>query len=116
MAHEVNNPVGISLTVASSLAAPLRNIRQRDTRRYDTALEIRGIHKLNRDSAQLLVTNLLRAGELIQSFKQVAVDRSVADRREFDLCEATNSDRRQPAAGAQESADYIGRRLRQRAF
>jgi len=32
----------------------------------------------------------LRAGELIQSFKQVAVDRSVADRREFDLCEATN--------------------------
>jgi signal transduction histidine kinase len=45
---------------------------------------------LNRESAQLLVTNLLRAGELIQSFKQVAVDRSMADRREFDLCEATS--------------------------
>src|SRR5262249_17691384 len=29
--------------------------------------------------------NLQRAGELIQSFKQVAVDRSHADRRTFDL-------------------------------
>jgi signal transduction histidine kinase len=35
------------------------------------------------------VTNLLHAGELIQSFKQVAVDRSAADRREFDLGEGT---------------------------
>ncbi|MGZ8490355.1 MAG: hypothetical protein ACXWW4_17630, partial [Candidatus Binatia bacterium] len=32
-----------------------------------------------------LVANLQRAGELIQSFKQVAVDRSHADRRTFDL-------------------------------
>jgi signal transduction histidine kinase len=36
------------------------------------------------------VANLQRAGELIQSFKQVAVDRSHADRRQFDLREATD--------------------------
>jgi signal transduction histidine kinase len=38
-----------------------------------------------RDASNQLVANLQRAGELIQSFKQVAVDRSHADRRTFDL-------------------------------
>ena len=42
-----------------------------------------------REASNQLVTNLHRAGELIQSFKQVAVDRSHADRRTFDLAEAT---------------------------
>jgi len=37
-----------------------------------------------------LVANLHRAGELIQSFKQVAVDRSHAERRQFSLAEATD--------------------------
>ncbi len=42
-----------------------------------------------RDAANQLVANLQRAGELIQSFKQVAVDRSHAERRQFDLKEST---------------------------
>lgn len=36
------------------------------------------------------MTNLQRAGELVHSFKQVAVDRSHADRRPFDLRESTD--------------------------
>ena len=36
------------------------------------------------------MANLHRAGELIQSFKQVAVDRSHAERRQFSLSEATD--------------------------
>ena len=43
----------------------------------------------SRDAAEQLVANLTRAGELIRSFKQVAVDRSQAERRSFDLLEAT---------------------------
>jgi signal transduction histidine kinase len=38
-----------------------------------------------RDGAVQLVANLQRAGELVQSFKQVAADRSHAERRSFDL-------------------------------
>jgi signal transduction histidine kinase len=45
--------------------------------------------RASRDAAQQLVANLHRAGELIQSFKQVAVDRSHAERRQFSLNEAT---------------------------
>jgi signal transduction histidine kinase len=91
VAHEVNNPIGISLTVASSFsrraeifeaelksAAPMRRSRLEEF--------VRASH----DAAQQLVANLHRAGELIQSFKQVAVDRSHAERRQFSLAEATD--------------------------
>jgi signal transduction histidine kinase len=91
VAHEVNNPIGISLTVASSFsrraeifeaelksAAPMRRSRLEEF--------VRTSH----DAAQQLVANLHRAGELIQSFKQVAVDRSRAERRQFSLAEATD--------------------------
>jgi signal transduction histidine kinase len=44
----------------------------------------------SRDASQQLVANLHRAGELIQSFKQVAADRSHAERRQFLLSEATD--------------------------
>ena len=40
-------------------------------------------------ASALLVGNLNRAAELVQSFKQVAVDRSYLDRRQFDLGEFT---------------------------
>jgi signal transduction histidine kinase len=46
--------------------------------------------RTSQDAAHQLVANLHRAGELIQSFKQVAVDRSHAERREFSLREATD--------------------------
>jgi len=91
VAHEVNNPIGISLTVASSFA--------RRAEIFETDLKSNGglrrsqleeFVRTSRDAAQQLVANLQRAGELIQSFKQVAVDRSHAERRQFSLSEATD--------------------------
>jgi signal transduction histidine kinase len=91
VAHEVNNPIGISLTVASSFA--------RRTEMFEAELRSDGglrrsqleeFVRTSRDAAQQLVANLQRAGELIQSFKQVAVDRSHAERRQFGLGEATD--------------------------
>ena len=91
VAHEVNNPIGISLTVASSFA--------RRTEMFETDLRSEGalrrsqledFVRASRDASQQLVANLHRAGELIQSFKQVAADRSHAERRQFSLSEATD--------------------------
>jgi signal transduction histidine kinase len=91
VAHEVNNPIGISLTVASSFA--------RRSEMFENELKSGGglrrsqleeFVRSSRDAAQQLVANLYRAGELIQSFKQVAVDRSHAERRQFSLGEATD--------------------------
>ncbi|MDE2603455.1 MAG: HAMP domain-containing histidine kinase [Bradyrhizobium sp.] len=90
VAHEVNNPIGISLTVASSLA--------RRTETFEADLksdqplrrsQLDDFVRSSREASQQLVANLHRAGELIQSFKQVAVDRSHAERRQFSLSEST---------------------------
>jgi signal transduction histidine kinase len=91
VAHEVNNPIGISLTVASSFAR--RTEMFEAELRSETGLRrshLEDFVRTSREAAQQLVGNLHRAGELIQSFKQVAVDRSHAERRLFNLSEATD--------------------------
>ncbi len=91
VAHEVNNPIGISLTVASSFARRAEMFEAE--LRSDGPLrrsQLEEFVRNSRDAAQQLVANLHRAGELIQSFKQVAVDRSHAERRQFSLGEATD--------------------------
>lgn len=85
VAHEVNNPVGISLTVASTLsqrcAAVSADLEAGQLRRSQLLDFIAAV----REASKQLVANLLRAGDLVESFKQVAVDRSQDNRRRFDL-------------------------------
>ncbi|SHG49491.1 HAMP domain-containing protein [Bradyrhizobium erythrophlei] len=91
VAHEVNNPIGISLTVASSFSRRAEMFEAE--LRSDSPLrrsQLEEFVRTSRDAAGQLVANLHRAGELIQSFKQVAVDRSHAERRQYSLGEATD--------------------------
>ena len=90
VAHEVNNPIGISLTVASSFARRAEMFESELKTEQLRRSKLDEFVKTSRDAAQQLVANLQRAGELIQSFKQVAVDRSHAERRQFSLSEATD--------------------------
>ncbi|HEX7566859.1 MAG TPA: PAS domain S-box protein [Bradyrhizobium sp.] len=89
VAHEVNNPVGISLTVASSLerktALFASEVARGDLRRSS----LNEFLESSRDASSQLVANLNRAAELIQSFKQVAADRNYSDQRSFDLGDLT---------------------------
>jgi PAS domain S-box-containing protein len=89
VAHEINNPVGISLTVASALERRstifAEEIAHGDVRRSSLIDFLQAA----RDASTQLVANLSRAAELIQSFKQVAADRNIPDRRTFDVGELT---------------------------
>lgn len=83
VAHEINSPVGTSLTVASTLE------RKRAAFAADVARDELKRSSLNEflevveDASSLLASNLNRAADLIQSFKQVAVDEGYLDRRSF---------------------------------
>ncbi len=89
VAHEINSPVGTSLTVASSLA------RKGELLASELALGRLRRSSLDdfiatvRDASAQLQDNLNRAAELIQSFKQVAADRNNPDLRTFDLGDLT---------------------------
>jgi PAS domain S-box-containing protein len=89
VAHEINNPVGSSLTVASSLKRKAEEFAAEaahgDLRRSVLNEFVQSI----RDASAQLVMNLDRAAELVRSFKQVASDQNQSEQREFDLGELT---------------------------
>ena len=89
VAHEINTPIGTSLTVASTLIEK--------TDRFEAIVVAGGVRRSNltefvaasREAASQIMINLNHAIDLIQSFKQVAADRNISDRRSFDLGEVT---------------------------
>ncbi len=84
VAHELNTPIGNGLTVASSL----EDKAQRFMRQLQAGLrrsELQQFLDETRLAADILVRNLSRAGALVTSFKQVAVDQASAQRRRFSL-------------------------------
>ncbi len=89
VAHEVNNPVGISLTVASALERKTGTFAAEVARGVLRRSSLNEFLQTSRDASSQLVANLNRAAELIQSFKQVAADRNYSDQRTFDLADLT---------------------------
>jgi PAS domain S-box-containing protein len=89
VAHEVNNPVGISLTVASSLERKTALFAGEVARGNLRRSSLNEFLENSRDASSQLVANLNRAAELIASFKQVAADRNYSDQRTFDLGDLT---------------------------
>lgn len=85
VAHEINTPIGNTITVASTLAD--------ESEGFVDAVETGQLkrstvnHYLDvvRRCTKLINSNLGRAGDLIQSFKQVAVDQSHRELRTFNL-------------------------------
>lgn len=86
VAHELNTPIGNSLTVASALeekAQAFERALDSGLRRSDVQQFVANI----RDAADLMVRNLARAGSIVDSFKQVAVVKSQAEPRAFSLAD-----------------------------
>jgi PAS domain S-box-containing protein len=89
VAHEINNPVGTSLTVASSLqrkTAMIANELAQGNLKRSTLTEFLDISQA---ASSQLIANLNHAAEMIQSFKQVATDRNYSIQRIFDLGDLT---------------------------
>ncbi len=84
VAHELNTPIGNGLTVSSSMSDACRNIQQQ----MEQGLTRSALHEYMTDmeeGTRMMCRNLERASELVRGFKQVAVDRTSAQRRTFSL-------------------------------
>jgi two-component system, sensor histidine kinase and response regulator len=90
VSHELNTPIGIALTTASTL--------EDSAREFKRALDEGGIKRSTLESfvqrsidmGELLVRSCHRAANLVSSFKQVAVDQTSEHRRGFNLLELVN--------------------------
>ncbi|QDZ26845.1 histidine kinase [Noviherbaspirillum sp. UKPF54] len=88
VAHELNTPLGNSLTVASALNEVIRNFMERFHAGSLSKQALLDFIAQCREAAQLVERNSQRAAALIGNFKQVAVDQTSMRRRKFDLRQA----------------------------
>jgi signal transduction histidine kinase len=84
VAHEINSPVGTSLTVASELERKSALFVEEVARGGLKRSSLNDFVALVQSASSQLAGNLTRAAELVESFKQVAVDQSYLGRRIFD--------------------------------
>ncbi len=85
ISHEINTPLGIAVTASSSLSEEVRRLRDVFE---NGAMKRSDLQRFMDHAAQaddILSSNLRRAAELIQSFKQIAVDQSRADWRPVEV-------------------------------
>jgi len=85
VAHEVNTPLGISITAASHLSSEARQVQQQLEQETLTKSELVRFFDECLETCDLLSGNLARAAQLIRSFKQVAVDQTSDEQRNINL-------------------------------
>jgi signal transduction histidine kinase len=89
VAHEINSPVGTSLTIASALERKRVAFAAEFARGELKRSSLIEFLEFVENASSLLVSNLNRAADLIQSFKQVAVDQGYLDRHSFHAGDLT---------------------------
>ncbi|MFT5644124.1 MAG: signal transduction histidine kinase/tetratricopeptide (TPR) repeat protein [Janthinobacterium sp.] len=85
IAHELNTPIGNSLLIAGAM--------QQKTEELEAKLNGPGLRRTDltafiadgRTASELVMRGLTSAADLVNSFKQVALDRTTEQRRVFDL-------------------------------
>jgi len=87
VAHEINTPIGISVTAASSLQEEISILKKELAENDLSQSHLEQFICHFTDSSKLLNNNLKRAADLISSFKQVAVDQSSESCYSFNLKE-----------------------------
>lgn len=76
IAHEVNTPLGVGVTASTYLEKLLKEISNSFENKTLTQNELANYISKSTESVDVLIRNLERASDLIQNFKQVAVDQS----------------------------------------
>ncbi len=91
VSHEINTPVGVSLTAASYLDSVNKNIIELIYNSKLTKRELIDYVDSVKETTEILNINLERAVKLIQSFKDIAVDRSTDKLKEIYLKDYINT-------------------------
>ncbi len=85
IAHEINTPIGVALTAVSYFGERTNALAVAFKSNTLKRNELRQYVALARKTAEMIAYNIGRAAQLIQSFKQVAIDQTGELQRSFDL-------------------------------
>lgn len=85
ISHELNTPIGSAVTITSTLSGISNSFREKiATNTVNKSSIINYINDVE-EASTLSLRSLNRAAELISDFKQVSVDQTSINRREFEL-------------------------------
>ncbi|OWY37304.1 histidine kinase [Xenophilus sp. AP218F] len=90
VAHEINTPVGVTLTAASHLGTATSHITGKLEEGNIKKSDFQSYLETAKECCDLILANSERAANLIHSFKQVAVDQTSEARRSFHLHDYLN--------------------------
>ena len=85
VAHEINTPLGIGVTAASHLEQQTQEFTHLYHHGKLKRSDVEKYVGIAAQSTTMILRNLHRAAEQIQSFKQVAVDQTSSGKRRFNL-------------------------------
>lgn len=91
VAHEVNTPLGISITAASYSKERIAAVGSDLDRGALTKSALDAFFREAQESADIVLKNLDRARQILTSFKLLAADQQSGARMEFDLVEYVES-------------------------
>ena len=85
VAHEINTPLGLGVTTATFLQEEMDKIKKAYEKGQFTKGEFENFLANAEEATHSMLLNLQRGAEIIRSFKQVAVDQEIEERRTFEL-------------------------------
>lgn len=90
VAHEINTPLGVAITSLSYSEKSMAELLERAKNKNLSNAKFSALGEETMSGLVLAQRNLRRAGELVNSFKQVSVDQSSEQIREFNLSSLIN--------------------------
>ncbi len=85
VAHEINTPIGIGLTGSTHFLELTKNITAKFEKKEMSKNDFKEYSKDAMELANLIYSNLKKTNYLIKSFKQISVDQTSEEKREFKL-------------------------------
>ncbi|OFI33977.1 hypothetical protein BFC17_20700 [Alteromonas lipolytica] len=85
VAHEINTPVGITLTSVTQFMEENQALRKKYQQGALTPDDFEEFLDISGEIAEIMKTNIDRTAQLVRSFKQVAVDQTIEEERQINL-------------------------------
>lgn len=90
ISHEINTPLGISITSATYLMTQLKEMHALYAEKTLTSGKFQELSSESLESAQIMINNLIRSAELLENFKLIAIDQTRYEYRSFLVKEYTH--------------------------
>jgi len=83
IAHEINGPIGVGITLSSHLAEILKDVKSQDpgSKFAEVQSQIEKAH----EGMSIMLSNLQKAAEMVKNYKMIAMDQTTEQKRNFAL-------------------------------